>query len=406
VLKQQILTILENMASHGTAPEEGCSLFGVGYDDAFQRLKQVYLKRRFDRGASAEKFVVGPFGSGKSHFLHQLMEIARECNCVTSKVLLNKDIDFTQTMVVFKEICRDIRLPRSNQHGIRNMIQGTIETIKSQTDDTHTADVLLRGWIGGLEQVDFRLDSYGKMLQTACRAFLENDFDRLDTVCRWLGGEMDNRELCKEIQVAPITAAERNLQAKRAMFSLFQFIKHAGFQGTVICFDEAEQGFAVDKKKTERIHSMLMANINSIVELQQGAVLMVYALTPDVVSKMDSFAALQQRIADPGPDQGFFDGKTCAPVIDLTKRSDMMEDLQAIGRKLVHLMYDHFGDEMPINRQTALLRVDETAARIVEQDFSSSSRRTMVKEVCTMLLRMYDNAEEVAAAQEIHEDEV
>ncbi|RNB82515.1 hypothetical protein EDM59_20385 [Brevibacillus nitrificans] len=405
-MKDKILTMLESMASHGTAPEEGCSLFGVGYDDAFSRLQKVYLKRRFDRGASAEKFVVGPFGSGKSHFLHHLMEIARGENCVTAKVLLNKDVDFTQNLVVFKEVAKEIRLPHSNQHGIGSMIQGIVENIKSQSDNPYTGDLLLKGWISGLEQVDFRLTAYGKMLREACSAYLDDNRDRFDRLCQWLGGEMDNRELCKELQLSPVTAAEKNLQAKRAMFSLFQFVKHAGYQGTVVCFDEAEQGFAVDKKKMERIHSMLMANINSIVELNQGSVLLVYALTPDVVSKMDAFAALQQRIADPAPNEGFFDGNTFAPLIDLTKRSDMLEDLREIGEKLVQLMYEHFEEEMPVKRQTALERVRDRALRIVEQDLSSSTRRTMVKEVCTMLLRMYDDADEVAAAQDSEEDEV
>ncbi|MFA5385207.1 MAG: hypothetical protein WC364_11190 [Eubacteriales bacterium] len=54
----EIVDMLERMAEHGHAPQDGCSLFGVGYEDAFKRLREAYLERRFKRGGSAEKFVV------------------------------------------------------------------------------------------------------------------------------------------------------------------------------------------------------------------------------------------------------------------------------------------------------------------------------------------------------------
>ena len=73
--------MFERISENGTAPSEGCKLFGVGYEEAFERLKRKYIIERFERGDSAEKFVHGPFGSGKTHFLRQLMEIAREARC-------------------------------------------------------------------------------------------------------------------------------------------------------------------------------------------------------------------------------------------------------------------------------------------------------------------------------------
>ena len=72
------LDIFEQIAETGHAPKFGCHLFGVGYDDAIERLRQKYLEERFERGKSAEKFVVGTFGSGKTHFLRHLAEIARD----------------------------------------------------------------------------------------------------------------------------------------------------------------------------------------------------------------------------------------------------------------------------------------------------------------------------------------
>lgn len=391
-MTDEIINMFETMASYGTAPEEGCSLFGVGYEETFNRLKNTYLVNRFKRGASAEKFIVGPFGSGKTHFLHQFLEIARTVNCATSKVTLNKDIDFTQSLTVYKEIVLQLRLPNGQGHGMVALLQGCVEGVRAKAPSPEVAAILIDSWIKGLVQTDFKLPAYGRVLQHACIALLDKDLNRFDSACRWLGGEVEERKLCEMFDVQPIQKSEHNRFAKRALHSLFQFIKHAGYQGTVVGFDEAEQGFAVDKKKTARILSALMADINAIVELEKGAVLLLYAVTPDLIETMDSFAALQQRIADPGFGNGFFDGNVYAPVIDLTKRPEMVQDLTSIGHKLVELMYSQLSNEMQTSKENMLDKVSGLAVRVTEEDLSSSNRRTMVKYTCTMLLQDLDSA--------------
>ena len=95
-MRIDIVSLLEQMAETGTAPRDGCQLFGVGYENVFHSLREKYLEERFTKGRAAEKFVVGPFGSGKTHFLRQLMEIARDLDCATSEVQLSKGRGFYQ----------------------------------------------------------------------------------------------------------------------------------------------------------------------------------------------------------------------------------------------------------------------------------------------------------------------
>lgn len=127
--KIQLRRMFAEMASHGTAPEDGCSWFGAGYEEAFERLKNVYLYDFFNRGDSAEKFVVGPFGSGKTHFLNQLLEMAREAECVTIKVNLNKDIDFTEGQHVYRELVREIRPTSAPTKGLEVLIEAAVARI-------------------------------------------------------------------------------------------------------------------------------------------------------------------------------------------------------------------------------------------------------------------------------------
>ncbi|HHY90669.1 MAG TPA: DUF2791 family P-loop domain-containing protein [Clostridiales bacterium] len=408
ISKDTFVSILERMATYGTAPEEGCSVFGVGYENVFLKLKNKYLIEQFRRGMSSEKFVVGPFGSGKTHFLRHFMEIARDMDCVTAEVILNKDIDFTKSLIVYGEIVRGIRTPLYREHGIQTLLQAALDKACSPISDSSMKDMIVHAWIKGLDKIDFKYKTFGVVVKKALLAKLNEDDVVFDSCCRWLEGDINDRSLAKELNVPKIDAGSNNLYAKNMMLSLFQFIRHAGFNGTVVCFDEAEQGLSVDKKKTEKILSMLQAGINAIADLQNGSAMLMYAFTPDLVEKMKSFAALQQRIWSPSG-RSFADGNVLAPLIDLTIR-DPLQDLRNIGRKLVSVFFDKFGGEVQTSKDKLFAYVDKIASDILEKEISSSNRRDMVKNVCSFLLEVLETEQIYAAAtaddSDIYEAEV
>lgn len=404
-----IVEMIERMAETGTAPADGCSLFGVGYEEAFQRLKRTYLQDKFARGGSSEKFIVGPFGSGKTHFLRHLSEIAREFGCVTAEVTLNKDIDFTKSLVVYRELAREIRTPGGAARGISALLSMALHRISQRAGDSAIGgDRLARAWLAGLEQADFELPDFGRITRQALDAQLAEDQVTFDACCRWLGGDFGDKALARMLSAYPISKSEENLYGRRAFLALCQFVRRAGFQGTVVTFDEAEQGLGVDRKRMDRILSMLQSGINAIADLKQGSVLVVYAFTPDLIESMERLAALQQRVADPGIGFGFFDGNTRAPRIDLTQRGDTGKELEAIGRRLVELAMDDANWQLGASREEMLTVVRDLANEVGRDDPSSSNRRTMVKRTCATLLRAYESGviDTAPLPNRIDEDEV
>jgi len=398
------MEMLERMASNGTAPEDGCSIFGVGYEEAFSRIRNKYLIEQFSRGTSSEKFVVGYFGSGKTHFLRQLMEIARDIDCVTSEVELNKNIDFTDSRAVYGEVIRQLRVPFSRDHGVKLLIKSSLNKVKSLIQDDSVKEMeehILRKWISGIDKIDLKLDLFGKVIKKALIAYIDENEAMLDLCFRWLEGDINDRSVSKELDVTKIDKSSNNLYAKRLMLSLFQFIKHAGFHGTVVGFDEAEQGLSVNKKKTEKILSMMMSGIEAITNLQGGSTLIVYALTPDLVEKMKTFPALQQRIINPRG-RGFFDGNTLAPLIELATlwERNPLEDLYRIGRRLVDVTYDMYSDKIYHEKEEVMAVIDKIAREIDEQEFTSSNRRYMVKGTCLLLLDLIELGELNTSAAE------
>ncbi|MEN6460521.1 MAG: BREX system ATP-binding domain-containing protein [Syntrophomonas sp.] len=392
-----IIDLLETMAANGVAPAAGCSLFGVGYEDTFTRLKRTFLDGRLaKRGKSAQKFVVGPFGSGKTHFLRQLMEISRGAEFITSEVTLDNDIDYANRLTIYREVVRNLKLPGNSDHGVKNLLENAAQRVRNRFPDPKAAEAVFQGWVRGIDKVDINLDVFARVLQKAMRSFDEEDEMAFDAACRWLSGNFDGKDLAREVGEPVVSKSEMNLFTGRAMLSLFQFIRYCGFNGTVICYDEADIGFQVNKKKMQTILGMLRADIGAVNDLERGSVFIVYALTPDVVQQMSQYMALQQRITTP-PGQGFFDGNDYAALIDLSLTPDRFEELRAIGIRLIDLLYQEQGSSISPSKDEVCKQVENIARDVCEEDITSSSRREMVKRTSALLLSIVNNG--LSAAQ-------
>lgn len=386
-----ILGMFEQLAEHGHAPTEGCSLFGANYDSAFDLLRKKYLTERFMRGGSGEKFVIGPFGSGKTHFLRQLMESARALSCVTIEVQLNKQLDFGKPLGIYKEIAANVRAPGQDACGVHILVQEAVRRVRENAmAGGLPAEEVLEMWASGLSTKQFASQSFGRVAKLAVEACRTGDMDIFDAATAWLGGDVTSTAVAKKLGESPTSASDLKVFAQRARLSLFQFARHAGFQGTVLGFDEAEQGIATDKKSMAKVFSHLLSEINALTDAKETAALVVYAVTPDVIEKINEMMPMMAgRIADPGEGRSFFDGNALAPKIDLTRRADGVGDLARIGTRLAELFFERVPTADVARRDEAMEAVAELAREVAASEASSSARRDMVRRVCNALMFSY-----------------
>lgn len=390
-----LIEIFQDMASTGQPPLQGCVDLGVGYEDAFQRLEHTYMSGFFKRGKSAEKFVVGPYGSGKTHFLRQTLEIARKNNCASAEVQLSRNIDIAKILIVYKEVAREIAVPGQKRKGIEGLLKAYYDNVLLQDNDPEISDEFVRSAIAALEDVAFEHDEFRRVLIRTLKAIVRGEKDIIDAGCQWLSGEVADKDVAKVLKISTITATEQDAFGRRAMFSLCQFIKAAGYNGTVIGFDEAEQAANVPAKQLNKILSMARSEIDAITRLQGGAVLIFYAFTPDVIQEMQRYPALQQRLAEPDPNRRFFDGNDYSPQIDLAQpfqvnNSKSLIILQRIGERLVNLIFETYQVEMQAFDKNQILKAShDWADEIDARNASISNRRDMVRLTCSRLLHMY-----------------
>lgn len=382
--RDEIASMFRQMASKGTAPNRGCNLFSVGYEDYFERLSREYLKKGFKRLWSSEKFIVGSYGSGKTHFLRHLQFIAEGLTCVTSEVKLSKDIDFTRYLSVFREVARTITPPGSKQSGIPALLRCATQRICLKHGNATGQDQLevVSQWCHSQDEHQFAYPDFARALKRALLALSKQDLAAFDRLCRWLSGEFGNRSLSRELDLPTVEKADQNRAAGTALFTLGQFNRRAHFRGTVIAFDEAEQGLDLDRKRFGVILSMLQSTINSLADLDNGALFILYAFTPDLLERFQEFPALQQRIIS---SRSFLEGNTFAPVIPLDRGGQVTGDLELIAKRLCDLYFQYFDLE---TEEMATVRADclSIATAIATQSASITSRRQMVKAVCERLL--------------------
>ena len=106
---------------------------------------------------------------------------------------------------------------------------------------------------------------------------------------------------------------------------------------------------------------------------------------------------------------GFFDGNTLAPVIDLRMRQNAVSDLEAIGQRLVDILYDRYGSALLIPYHTVLAGVTELAREVAQSNPTIGNRREFIRRVSTSLVTLYndrDRREPAPAAAATEESEV
>ncbi len=397
---EEIIDILKNMASTGQPPQEGCSKLGVGYDSEFAKLKKEYIEDQFQKGKSTEKFVVGPYGAGKTHFLRQFIEVSKVCGCATAEIQLSKAIDITKQLTVYKEVVNCLKVPGQNKFGMEELLRCCIDEVNRKSPDPNSGSFFIDTWIAGLAASDLAEPRYKRVLILTIKAFVDSHNELSDAGIRWLEGDVSNRHICKILNgESPIPSVEQNLFGQKALFCLCQFIRYSGFKGTIVAYDQADEAVDVGKKKKDQILSMLRTESDARRQLtnNNASAFFMYAFTPPIIQDMNHYPALLSRIQEPDPRHNFFDGNVYSPIIDLQQPYQQKDTslifLQKIGERLVYLFYKTYGKKIEKSREDLLRECYGWADEIDAKDQSIQKRRDMVKLTCSRLIQLYETSE-------------
>ncbi|MCO5207671.1 MAG: ATP-binding protein [Anaerolineae bacterium] len=384
--------IIETLGSFGTPPSRGIQYFNAGNQSILDALDRFYLSTYLQDGGAAYKMVIGDYGSGKSHFLYCLRDIAWERGFAVVKVDLSPtETPYNDQRAVYQAVANNLIWHESvesitDESGLTRFLEGTLERITSQPLGAETlTNPLYRGLIDTLEATSIDSPAYKAAVIGYCESVLRGQDERVESLSRWLMGESttpDDTQILREIGV---TGKINRPNAFRMLRSLCQIIRALSYTGLILLFDEVDRMASVGAKAEKLATDTLREVIDRTREDLPGA-LFVYAVPPQFINDIvPKYPALQQRVRAPGR---FSYINHFSPLINL-EHLDLDEDdlLLTIGEKLVPIYEAAFETQLDPAIQAANANILANVARDVFLDVSH--RRLFVKSFVVELSRQH-----------------
>lgn len=249
------------------------------------------------RGMTVARFVKGDNGSGKSHFLGVVREIALKDNYIVSYFDLRAREGFDMIERIFSKLIKSLSVNKKRK--------GTV--------DETVLDFIFRTWARKVDNIEENISKmdldatnrdflniitlYGKIMAGITPKNL-NGNDLVELINRWFQAETLKAQERRMIKVNNNITA-RN--AREMLDSLAIFFSEIGYPGWVILIDEQEIIPALMATKKRQLSN---ENLKVIIDTQPKSKFMYYlfATTPEFFTHPDkginSYPALRQRVFD------------------------------------------------------------------------------------------------------------
>lgn len=394
--------IIETLGSFGTPPARGVQYFNVGNQSLLDALDEFYLSSYLQDGGAVYKMVIGDYGSGKSHFLYCLRDVAWERNFAVAKVDLSPvETPYNDQKKVYEAVAQNIIWHESDasftdETGLTRFLRGTLERIAGDLTLETLQNPLYRGLVDTVEATSVDSPAYQTAVLAYFDSLIRNNDERLDSLSRWLMGETTSPADTKILREVGVTGKINKPNAFRMLRSLCQVIRALSYSGLVLLFDEVDRMASVGGKAEKLATDTLREVIDRTREDMPGA-MFVYAVPPQFIADVvPKYPALQQRVRAPGR---FSRVNHFSPLINL-EHLDLSEDdlMQAIGEKLIPIYEAAFDTQFDHKVQRANADILANVSRDVFLDISH--RRLFVKSFVMELSRQQYGEEHIITEEE------
>jgi len=299
--------IISSVGSAGVPPEYGFQYFTVGLDEIIDVIDKEYLQLLVKGGGASFKMIVGGYGSGKTHLLYTIRELAWKNNFATSYVTLTpEEAPFHKLELVYRAIVNNLQPPLTGQEvlsgserGIESFLIRWFNTIVERyrtlgLKEHELKDVLeeyVKGNIKGYESISFM-----NAIRQSFLSLLNDNTKDFEKILVWLKGESYNR---RDHSKYGILQKIDKTTAFPRIRSLGQWIRSIGYSGLVILFDEAEETPSFSGRQI----SLHLNNLRQVIDACQNTSFqgfMIFYTIPDedfLQRRGYVYNALKQRLA-------------------------------------------------------------------------------------------------------------
>ena len=379
--------IIENLGSSGTPPARGVQHFNVGNRYLLDALDEYYFSSYLQDGGGAYKIVVGEYGSGKSHFLYCLQDLAWSRGFAVAKVDLSPvETPYNDQRLVYAAVARNLIWHEegeeiSDEKGLTRFLEGALTRFVDHSTMETLSHPNYTGLVDTLEAAAIDSLAYKRAILGYFDALIRNHEARLDSLTRWLMGETTSPDDTKILRGIGVTEKITRPNAFRMLRSLVQTIRSLSYNGLILLFDEVDRMASIGGK-AERLAT---DNLREVIDRTRDDLpggMFVYAVPPQFINDIvPRYAALQQRVQAFGP---FSRTNYFSPQINL-ERLEMDENILmlTIGEKLIPIFESAHNTSLDHQIQRANAEVLANVA--LDTYLDVNHRRLFVKSFVTVL---------------------
>lgn len=348
---RRIANSLLNSLKGGVVPREGAEYIAVGRSYELEAiLNDISI---IEEGGSTFRFIVGPFGAGKS-FLFSIIR-----SHVTKKGFLVMDADFSPTrrlmgsknegLATYRELIKNMSsLSKPLGGALSDMLDRWINSIQFLAQKNNISEDERKTYI--VNEIYNRCSSvrelthgfeFAKLLELYYLSYEDNNTALKDNVLKWFRGEyVSKRDAKKELSIN-IIISDDDWYDYIKIFSIFS--KQAGYNGLLVICDEMINLFKITNRiSRDNNYEKLLTIYNDTLQGKANYLGIIMGATPksleDTRRGVFSYEALKSRLSK----GNFFNPNMkdlLSPIINIKKLNEselfvLLERLNALHSSL------------------------------------------------------------------------
>lgn len=287
----------------GVVPRIGLQHIQVGRQREIGALLQDI--ERIGSGGSSIRFVIGPYGAGKTFFLFLVRQIALQRKLAVCQADLAPDrrIHATggQARGLYAELVRSLATRTAPDGGaLKNILESYIQkTAERAASSGGAIETAIKEGLGDLREMVGGYD-FATVVAAYARGYEEGNDDLQNAALRWLRGEYSTKtEARADIGVRTIIDDAAFYDGLRL---LARFTRLAGFGGLLVCLDELVNLYKLQHSKARnQNYEQILRILNDVLQGTTEGIGFILGGTPDTLLDtrrgLYSYEALQSRLA-------------------------------------------------------------------------------------------------------------
>jgi hypothetical protein len=370
----EVVEVFEQLAQYGVPAPGGARFLDIGTADFISFFETDVVDGLLRHGGATCKIFEGAYGSGKTHLLQLVHDLALDKGLAVVRTDLSDALGLEDWRLITQHVVQNIEV-RVNGAVIRSLPR-VLEALGRS--GLINATRLSKGLLPH--------SGYGRAMTLAATPGSSTPIGRM-LVSRFLQGE---RITATDFKNAGVFGVKQPLSAKNAehvLRTVLEGLYRLGVPGTVLLFDEAERSFAfIGISAPRRIiqgANLLRRLIDASANGGLVATATVFAVLPSFVETCAlAYPALGQRL-QLNRDSSFSPGwrAPVLPVEQVTTEGHPRAFLEALVERMHSVIRDR--SNQPSGSRERLLNA---GSLVLEQNAGSGYRRALMKQLATLVL--------------------